>query len=606
MTTSENESPERADFDMRPSAVLAIGVAGIPVSDLASGQCAKEVERLFHRLSETLEAMVKSRPTFFSAARPRLRCVSTLSAGGALEAARVARDVGIDLSCVLPFEAPKYLEGFDPRDRSIAKELIDGASACLVLPGTRDEDDRAHDRAYEAIAANVDILLVVLNERLPNPDCLRGLFQSALSSGTPIISIDSENSRPALLLTRPFHDELTAAITDLHKEELPVDLMPLVQSILLPPADSAVRRSLEDLVAEINHPLALRFEYSMMLKLFRVSRIPVKSNRRLPDKEHGQHSPAHMEGLSSLTDDQDYMQRLRRFDALASYYGQLCRSSAATGFLVIIIVAFLSALAGMIFPSLSGASIAIQIAINIVVLLDVTLMKRHRWMERWLDYRAIAERLRCLRFLHPLGLGDVHKSNFLDRKRQSWIDWYVRRCCFALDPPSGQILSRDVPKIAGALVVKEIDVQLAYHRQSFRRFGRLEHRLFVAAYGALAATVMIAVAMGIAAQFVGGIQGISWRQSALLALAVLPAVTTALNGIRADADLVQLVERSALAAVALTRLRRSIRGAVLNYDRMAAAATKVSLLMGDELSEWRFMLENRRLRQSRSSEWRKR
>lgn len=123
---------------------------------------------------------------------------------------------------------------------------------------------------------------------------------------------------------------------------------------------------------------------------------------------------------------------------------------------------------------------------------------------------------------------------------------------------------------------------------------------------ATAATVVVAAAVGLSGHFAGGVQHVAWKPLALVALAIFPAITTAFNGIRADADLVQPVERSALATVALTRLRRALKQSALNYDRVAAAATRVSLLMGDELSEWRFMLENRRLRQSRRPEWRRR
>jgi hypothetical protein len=613
MIASNSRLPAASDFDVRPSAVLAIGVAGVrtlPASAVASKQYKEEVTRVFSGLSEAMEAVVRSHASCFSAARPKLRCMSMLSEGASFEVSTAARSVGAEFSCVLPFENAEYLESFNHHDRPVARELIDAASACLDLPGTPDENSRAYDRAYGVIVANVDLLLVISSGRLSqDSDDLEGLVQLAASRGIPIIAIDAGNSRPASLLNLPVYDELSPVTAkDLHAADLPADLVPLVRRILLSPEDSAVLRGLEDLVAEPHRPVALRFEYSLLLKLFRVSRIQAQSSQRSPphdDRRRNLVDPAVAESSISLIDNQNLMLRLQRFDQLANYYGQLCRSSAAAGFLVIIIIAFLSALAGMIFPSLSGTSIAIQIAVNILVLVDVTLMKRHRWMERWLDYRAIAERLRCLRFLHPLGLGDVHRSSALSRRRQSWIDWYVQRCCFELEPPSGK-MSRDIPQIANVLVLKEIEAQLDYHRGAFRRFGRLEQRLFITAYAALAATVAIAAGMEITALFVGSIQSVSWRPLALLALAVFPAATTALNGLRADADLVQLVERSASATVALIRLRRAINGAALNYDRVAAAATKVSLLMGDELSEWRFMLENRRLRRSRSPEWRKR
>jgi hypothetical protein len=613
MTIASTNNPfEAKDFDMRPSAVMAIGIAGIrtlPASGIASQQFKADVTDVFSRLSHALQAIVKEHPTCFSATRPILRCVSMVGQGACLEATRVAQSIDIGIACVLPFDVADYLNDFDQNEQPLARELIDAARTCLVLPGTRDESSRAYERAYGVIVANVDVLLVILNGQLSEEsDDIRDVIQSAASRGTPIIAISARSAGPASLLTQTAYDELASIIAmDLQTEDLPVDLIPLVRRILLPPTDSAMQRGLEDLVSESNRPLTLRFEYSILLKLFRVSRIQGGTDLGPPEDRYCEQSkPTDTAHQVLAIDDQDLTRRLRRFDQLANYYGQMSRSSATSGFLVIIIVAFLSASVGLIFPFLSGASIAIQIVVNILVLLDITIMKRHRWMERWLDYRAIAERLRSLRFLHPLGLGDVHRAKPLDRKRQSWIDWYVRRCCFELDAPSGRIRTSDIPEIASVLVGREIEAQLSYHRQAFRRFGRLEQRLFVSAYAALAATVAVAAAVGITAHFVGGTQNVAWKPLALLALAVFPAITTAFNGIRADADLVQLVERSALATVALTRLRRALNSSAINFDRVAAAATRVSLLMGDELSEWRFMLENRRLRRSRRLEWRRR
>jgi hypothetical protein len=73
-------------------------------------------------------------------------------------------------------------------------------------------------------------------------------------------------------------------------------------------------------------------------------------------------------------------------------------------------------------------------------------------------------------------------------------------------------------------------------------------------------------------------------------------MAAAFNGIRAAADLVRLAERSAAMAAALTRLRRVILSTPMNYDRLEVAAVRVAKIMGDELGEWRFVLESRRVR----------
>src|SRR5262249_6614587 len=96
---------------------------------------------------------------------------------------------------------------------------------------------------------------------------------------------------------------------------------------------------------------------------------------------------------------------VHRIDGLASYYGLKFRSSTTAEFMLMIVGAFCASLAMLAFPEITGGSVAAQMAINGVVLVDMAIRAKQRWHERWLDYRLIAERLRCLRFLRPLGMG---------------------------------------------------------------------------------------------------------------------------------------------------------------------------------------------------------
>jgi hypothetical protein len=94
------------------------------------------------------------------------------------------------------------------------------------------------------------------------------------------------------------------------------------------------------------------------------------------------------------------------------------------------------------------------------------------------------------------------------------------------------------------------------------------------------------------------LSGVSWRPLALVLLFALPAATSAFQGLRAEADLARLAERSATAAIALARLRRLLDAASPTYDHVAVAATRAASIMGAELSDWRFVLERRRARQT--------
>ena len=107
----------------------------------------------------------------------------------------------------------------------------------------------------------------------------------------------------------------------------------------------------------------------------------------------------------------------------------------------------------------------------------------------------------------------------------------------------------------------------------------------------LGAAIAVAALYGLSVYVLADINRDTWKPIAIVVFSVLPAMAAAFNGIRAYADLVRLSERSAMMAAGLARLRRTIRSAPMNYDRVAAAAARLAGIMGDELTEWRFVLE---------------
>jgi hypothetical protein len=93
-----------------------------------------------------------------------------------------------------------------------------------------------------------------------------------------------------------------------------------------------------------------------------------------------------------------------------------------------------------------------------------------------------------------------------------------------------------------------------------------------------------------------GTAAVGWKRVAILLLVALPAATTAFNALRAEADLVRLVERSIGATVTLRRMASALRALQPSYDTVAVAAGRVAGMMGSELYDWRFVLESRQSR----------
>jgi hypothetical protein len=541
-------------INLRPGAVLPIGLAcDEPLSggeELPTAVTAAIAE-LLQRLDASFRQVVAANSDYFS---------------GELALCRIV---------TLPSAAMLRLPSGDGM-QTVALDTVTGPAA----------PDRAREQAHQLLLANIDLLFVVWDgNRAERRGGIDALVQLAVIRKLPVIVVAPTLPAQVHMLLQG-DDDLDAPIAlDLERRQLPADLTPLVRGIMIP-AWAGARRCLLELCAQPARPRSLRLEYDLLLAIFRAR--PQPSN-----------PPA--AAVSTILPPRndvpaEFKIRTERIDELARYYAGLSRSSSTSEFLVLIIIALLSSVLGLLVPSLAGTSIVIQVIVNGLLLVDITIRRKHRWVERWLDYRALAERLRAVQTLHPIGRGDGEKRAGRGNQFHTWTDWYGRRLQRTLAPPKGPLRDAELPVIADGLRAT-LDDQLAYHRRAFIVFRRLGRRLHSAAHVALLATVATGVVtFAVSLLPITAIE--PWHRIALLALAVLPAVVSAFNGIRADADLAQLAERSALTVSRLKRLRRELNGAPLTQDRVINAAIRLAHLMEDELSEWRLMLHNRRLRRS--------
>lgn len=589
---------DKPPIELRPHAVLAVGVTGHRNlgADVDTRALRAALDSVFARLSDGLKTVSDREHAFFSSAAPRLRTICMAAEGADLLGAQAARAAGSELACVLPFEFEEYRNDFSSPDAaSAALSVVEQAQVRFVLPGSRDEGARCYERANDIILAKSDLLVAVWNgKRAAGRAGTGDVVQAAISRRIPVIVIAPEAPMLPTLLRAPVEEDLAPpTATDLARQPLDGNLTELVSQILSPPSGNGAEHGLVDLLEEQPDNRSMRFEYPLLLQLFGITGenprgpdLVVPTVSRAPDE-----MPASAGELALVVD---------RIDGLANHYGRLYRSSAVSEILLAIVAAFIAVLTFVFFPVIAGVSLIVPIAVNGLILVDVTIRAKRRWHERWLDYRVIAERLRCLRFLHALGLGLKQDANPFHENEVSWVAWYVRRQELSLNPPHGVIQAAEIARRAQRLADVEIADQLAYHRKAFRRLGLFDRRLSLAATFALGAATAVSVLFGISIYFAGSTDQVSWRPLAVIVLSVLPAIAAAFTGIRSGADLVRLVERSETTAAGLTNLQNIIRSTSMTYDRLAVAAARAAEIMGEELSEWRFVLESKRFRGRRA------
>jgi hypothetical protein len=592
--------PERS-MELLPRAVLAVGITGHRDLGANAPAIAATLDTLFATLSRAVRAAGQNE--FFSKAEPLVRAVTMAAEGADLLGAQAAEHAGSAVVCVLPFPFEEYQRDFSPPARDIARAILERADAQFVLPGSPAEGARSYERANEIILANIDVLVAVWNEKRANGRAGTGeMVQSAVSQRIPVILITPSDPAQPKLLAATDDDELERPIAlDLARKPLDPDLSLFVSQVLSPPRRRTARQGLLDFLAERTDYRTIRFEYQFLLKLFGVS-----------GKAWARKSDVHLHARDPVTPsndrhahdlampDDELLRDINLIDGLANYYARLYRSSTASESILTIAAAFISAAAIILYPSVAGVSILVQMAVNGLVIFDSKARATQRWQERWFDYRVMAERLRCLRFLHPLGLGPARVPSPPRHKQESWVDWYRRRYERAFAPPRGTIQADDIARFGRQLVDTEIPGQLRYHHANFRQLGLLDRRLAAAARFSRGAAIAVAAFYGISVYILADINRDTWKPIAIVVFSVLPAMAAAFNGIRAYTDLARLSERSAMMAAALARLRRTICSAPMNYDRVAAAAAKLAGIMGDELTEWRFVLESRWARAHRA------
>lgn len=590
-----------------PSPALSVGLTGhrkLPIDSIAAEAVENGIGAILGALQRALTPAIAQESAFFSGAAPIMRLITMGADGADLAGARAAGKYGLAVSYIIPFALDEYREDFSPASAAIAAEIMSQGGSLLELPGQRAEGARAYERANEIILANIDLLLAVWDGGRARGRAGTGeVVQAAVAKGVPIIVIDPQApGKHTILAVPPMHDFEPPTASDLARTPLPTDLTDLVHRIMRPPPKLAQRRGLIDLIAETPKYAAWRFEYPFLLRI--VAGAPtvgwtpataaapnVRSSAGVAT--HAEFALANQPNVAALDQARDIV------DSLAVQYGTLFRSSSVSSYLVVILGSWVSGVIGLLVPTLSATSIVVQVVANGLVLADSAIRARHRWQERWLDYRVVAERLRWLKFRYSFGLGAVRRTQIDARRNTSWTDWYLQRMAHALGPPRGKIDAISVATAADQLLQVEIPDQISYHRTAVRQLGTFERRLAFGGRAALVAALGVAVALAFTALAAGGFNAVGWKPIAIVLLAVLPATMAGLNGLRVEADLVRLVERSAQTIALLFRIKRVVLAASRDYDHVASGMQRLASIMGDELAEWRFVIESRRSRGSR-------
>ena len=131
----------------------------------------------------------------------------------------------------------------------------------------------------------------------------------------------------------------------------------------------------------------------------------------------------------------------------------------------------------------------IEICIIVYISLKVRFGRGKKWHRRWLDYRALAETLRHVRFLACAGMFGGKPT--AAEERSAWWLWYLRATMREIGPPDGQLDAAAIHAILWGTRTEELQPQKEYHKGVVRVFERIEHIIHRMELGIVSLTVLV-------------------------------------------------------------------------------------------------------------------
>jgi hypothetical protein len=258
-------------------------------------------------------------------------------------------------------------------------------------------------------------------------------------------------------------------------------------------------------------------------------------------------------------------------------------------------------------PRLETACALAELVILAFILLLLYWSHKLRWHERWMECRLLAELIRQLRILVPLGGArplprmPAHLAVYGDPS-QTWMYWHMRAVARACGLPGVRITPdymRDYLAFLARIAGDTKSGQRGFHVLSSERARRIFNRMRAASVWLFSLTVLGVGARVLMHVVPHGAELIpaGWDRWLLMAAAALPALGAALEGINNQGEFARTARRSAAMAGAFAaygaEIGRAREEAAPGLARATALSSKITQTMVDEVTDWRAVFSDR-------------
>lgn len=591
------------------------------------------IRDLLHKIQDCVAAFAAGHSGLYAGEAPRLVALSPCAEGSDRIFAAQAIALGYALHCPMPFAQAEYEQDFvapqalEQDSVTTFRRLLGDAKAgpglhIFELDGERTNNGAAYGQAGGVVLNQSDVLVAVWDgAAAAGTGGTVDTLKEALSYRIPVIWVNAR--RPHVWQVLREQSELAclrstgrcAAV-----QSPPEALVGLVTEILDVPRGIRAGRHdspKPDLREAYFAETMPRWNLAVLWKLFRdavgadrftLQALRLESVEAIADRDWPRTAPGVTGWVNGALG--------RHFawaDRMADYYADCYRSSFLFAFLGSVAAVFLAILpvwAGWdAQQNLPGLLVTAAIELGLLLgIIGLILWGNHRrWHERWMEYRVLAELIRELHFLIPLGGGRPFARLFAHlggygRPTESWMSWHARALERATGLPSARV---DEAYVQTALVHLKtvVDGQTAFHETSHHRHHRLEHRLHwvgVSLFGLTAAVVaahFVELAAGHSTGHENAHDGMGWM---IVVAAFFPVVGAALAGINNQGEFARLAMRNEAMADRLQGCAQEIddlsrRAGTLRLVDVVRLSMCVAQLMIDEVVDWRVIFLHRPL-----------
>jgi hypothetical protein len=630
----------------RPVIAFRVGVVGhrpdrLPAEDAGLAAVRGAIAQVLEAVSSSVRrfAAGPGAALYAPGAESILTACSPLAEGADRIFAEEARRLGYRLTCVMPFPIGEFEQDFSgplsfetgslERFRRILDEAeAAGALTRFELNGRRERDREAYEAAGRVVLNQSDLLVVIWDGGAAagmggTVDTLR----EAISLNVPTLWIDSRaphgwkimrsaedldclgGEEPCPAPPAETAGDINAVIDALVNSELALD------GVDAAPGEHAAPAHLKEYLAETRPRLNLAFLWKLFRDFMDVGRLhppsihvaPFESQIRADWQIIGDPgSSAAMTPPATSWINARLRGHYAWSDKLADLYADKHRSSFVASSLLAATAVFIALVpvAGHFGPRASLATAIFELFILVLMVGLPIVARLGRWHQRWLEYRVLAELVRALRILIPLGGARplprtaAHLASYGD-PAQSWMNWEARAIARAVGLPEARITASYIKANLDYLLdflgtTTPPHGQIGFHHINCERMERIHHRLHRMSLILFSASIA-AVGCNWLVRFLLPAMIDRVNEWLILFSAFLPALGATIAAINNQGEFARLQRRSHAMADSL----RAVHARVLDLDvephppplaTVSELAAQIASMMVEENIEWRIVV----------------